>query len=355
MDSIAQEALAALDTAVAALMPATVPGGLTRDLLVAPLRIAPAGMGGYVGSSVEPAGSLLGRRIEATVRVAIRGGQEPAAMAYLNQVVRALQLQDRAAMRRAGIFRISSQIADARHAELSVLFEYIRQPSVGEGVIEQLDFAIDNNPTRYKTRFSFDVDGRALVGQPSPLAEFAEADDPDVNAGSPDSQWSFNNAAARIEQNAAVRGGPLALSQPKKAGAQLLWRPEGHGLSVSRFIAGIEFESSSEDGIGCVFARQDDNNFFYFLASQRHRYHLFGRKLNGVYSVLGAPNLDAGFALNRRNRLRLFACDGELNAELDGVRMLSVSVDDIPSGEVGFLTHGNNRARFHRAKLIELF
>lgn len=355
MDPIAQEALAALDTAVAALLPASVPSGLSRDLMVAPLRITPAGMGGYVGSSVEPAGSVWGRRIEASVRVSIRGGQDPAAMAYLNQVLRALQSQDRVSLRSRGIYRLNSEVSDARHAELSVLFEYLHLPTSGEGVIEQLDLAIDTNPTRYRTRFLFDVSARSLVGQALPLAEFAVADDPDVNAGSPSSQWVFSSASARIEQNAAVRGGPLTLSQPKKAGAQLLWRPQSAALDVRRFIAGVEFESASEDGIGLVFARQDDDNFFYFLASQRNRYHLFGRKQNGVYSIVGTPNTDAGFVINRRTRLRIFVCDGEINAEIDGVRTLSAKVDETPAGEIGFLTHGNNRARFYRAKLIELY
>lgn len=69
------------------------------------------------------------------------------------------------------------------------------------------------------------------------------------------------------EQNAPVVGGPLDLSQPKNAGAQLLWRPGAQGFKLSRFIAAVDFESDSPDGIGAVFARADGESFWYFLAS----------------------------------------------------------------------------------------
>lgn len=355
MDPMAEQALAALEAAVISLLPATVPGGLNRDVVVAPVRISPAGMGGFIGTHPEPRGSIWGRRVEASVRVAIRGGQEAAAASYLAQVLRSVLAQGRADLLRLGIQRLRAEVEDARHAAIALLFEYQRLPQSGEGVIASLDLALEQNPTRYRTRFAFDVAARGLAALSEPLQDFAVADDPDLNAGSPASQWLFNPAELRIEQNAAVRGGPLALTQPKKAGAQLLWRPAGESLDVERFIAGVEFESASEDGIGLVFARQDAQNFFYFLASRRHRYHLLGRKQAGVYNVVGSPNTDAGFELDRRSRLRVFACDGEIEVELDGVRTLSARVDALPSGAVGFLTHGNNRARFHRATLIELY
>ncbi|MBE0617293.1 MAG: hypothetical protein IH608_05130, partial [Proteobacteria bacterium] len=120
-------------------------------------------------------------------------------------------------------------------------------------------------------------------------------------------------------------------------------------------IAAVEFDSASPDGVGLVFRREGDQDFWYFLASERNRYHLFGRKAGGTYAMLGEPALDVGFALGARHVLTVAAYDGRLVAELDGRRILEVQGVGPPvAGEVGFLTHGNNSAHFYRARLIEL-
>jgi hypothetical protein len=357
MDALSELALTALDSAVTGLLPGTVPGGLTRQVRVVPSEVRPSGVGGYVGTHPDPRGAVFARRVRATLELGVTGGNDTDASGYLNQMVRSLLLQSQADLRRDGIQRIAldTEGLEVRSARLVLDYEYRHLPTESEGVIDTLDLSLDVNLTPYSMRYRWDLAARALAGAPQPLADFQAADDPDLDGESPASQWTFNGAQARIEQNAATVGGPLDLSQPKKAGAQLLWRPGGQAFKLSRFIAAIDFESASPDGIGLVFGRKGGDDFWYFLASQRHEYHLFGRKSGGDYSVIGTPAADTGFAQNARHVLTLVVFDQTLIAELDGVRTLEATAPaPIDAGEIGFLTHGNNQARFFRARLIEL-
>jgi hypothetical protein len=354
MDAIAQQALAALDVAVAGLLPVSVPVGLTRVVRIAPTQITPTGMGGYMGLQTEPQAGVYGRRVQATVRVAVQGGQDQAANDHVDLVTRTLLLQDRTDLRKKGIFKLAADAMEARATQFQLLFEYAFHPVAGEGVIQSLDLALENNLTPYKAQFVWNLATASLADEAQPLADFAVADDPDTNAA-PVSQWSYNNAARRIEQNAAVRGGPLTLAQPKKAGAQLLWRPNNAPLALDKFVISCEFESASQDGIGLVFHRKDAQNFYFFLASERNRYHVFGRKQAGTYSLIGTPNTDAGFSLNTHHQLKIISFDGQLSAVLDDEQTLSVDTgENLFGGEVAYLTHGNNRARFYRARAIRL-
>lgn len=354
MDTIVQHALTALDGHISSLLPASVPAGLTRQVRVLPLRVTPAGIGGYIGPQENPKADVHARRVQASVRVALQGGQDQNASTHLDLITRQLLSQSREELRQRGIFWIKPELIDGRNAHFELLYEYAHHPDTGEGVIDMLDLTLEPNITPYRARFVWSMAGRSLVGSADPLSEFQVADDPDVNAGSPASQWVFNAAEACVEQNAAVRGGPLTLAQPRKAGAQLLWRPHEAALSLSRFIIGCEFSSASNDGIGVVMHRVDEDNFLYFLASERHRYHLFGRKSAGVYSVISVAN-NVGFTLNSPHQLKIYSFDGKLSAVMNEQQTLVAETGvALPAGEIGFLTHGNNRARFHRARVIDL-
>ena len=358
MDPLAELALTALDSAVTGLLPDPVPAGLTREVRVLPVTIRASGLGGYVGMHPDPRGAIHARHLAALVEVNIRGGQDGAASAYLDQVARSLLAQDRGALRRQGIHRVTlkPEPLDPRSAQFDLVYEYQHLPTSSEGVIDTLDLNLDLNLTPYRARYRWDLATRTLAGAAQPLADFQVADDPDLNAASPPSQWSFDPAELRLEQSAATRGGPLSLAQPRKAGAQLLWRPGSRPFKLERFIAAIDFESASQDGIGLVFGRKDESNHWYFLASERNRYHLFGRKQgSGNFSIVGTPAIDAGFAIDTRHTLVVTAYDHTLRATLDGVRTLEVTADRaVDAGEIGFLTHGNDGARFYRARLIEL-
>ena len=134
----------------------------------------------------------------------------------------------------------------------------------------------------------------------------------------------------------------------------LLWRIGGAPLAVARFMAVLEFESATAQGVGLVFGRTGANDRWHFLASQANGYHAFGRKAGNAWSVIGSP-ASAGFSVGQRHTLTLTVFDHTLRVALDGVQTLEVHSDEpVPAGEIGFFTHGNDGARFHRARLLEL-
>lgn len=355
MDSIAEQALAALNSLVAGMMPTAVPSGLDRHVRIWPQKILPTGLGSYIGLQAEPQASLFGRRVQATVQVQVDGGQDADALTHLGQVAQAMMTQDRADLRAKGIYLLHNTSLASRAAQFECLYEFVPKPTLGEGDIRDLDLQLGLNDTPYRAQLAWEIATRAMVANPLSMTEFQVADDPDVNVNSPASAWILDTVHQRIEQTAAVRGGPLNTNQPRKAGAQLLWRPGASAMSLARFALSMVFESASEDGVGLVFNRVDPQNFCYFLASQRHRYHLFGRKRAGIYSFIGAPNMSAGFQLNKPHELDIVVYDGKMRAIFNGQQTLAVDAgEDLPAGEVGFLTHGNNGARFYRARAIRL-
>lgn len=358
VDPEAAAALAALDTAVNGLPWPAAPAGLTRHLNLSPRRIRPRGLGGYVGEHPDPRGPIRARLLDATLELHVNGGSEAAASEYLRGLTRALLTQHHTDLRAQGIERLSRRdepAVDSRRVHFDLRFEYRHLPTASEGVIETLDVGLDTNVTPYRARYRFDLATRTLAGAPQPLAQFAPANDTDLDPGSPPGAWSYDAAAQCIAQTAATRGGALTADDPRKAGAMLLWRMGGAPLALARFMAVVEFESASAQGVGVVFGRTGANARWHFLASAAGGYQLFGRKTGaGAWSTLGAAP-GAGFATGVRQTLTLTVYDHTLRAALGDAPALEVHADaPVPAGEIGFFAHGNNAARFHRVRLIEL-
>jgi hypothetical protein len=358
-DLLASAALTALDGAIGAISLPPAPAGLSRQLRVLPDAIRARGLGGYIGEHPAPRGPVRSRVVRAVLEVRVSGGQDAAAATHLGSVVRTLLTQREADLRGQGIERLALRPqpddADPRQARFDLSFEYRHLPTASEGVIETLDLGLDTNVTPYRARYRTDLATRVLAGAPQPLAQFAPANDTDLDPGSPPGAWSYSAPAQAIAQTAATRGGGLTADDPRKAGAQLLWRIGGAPLALARFIAVVEFESASAQGVGLVFGRTGANDRWHFLMSQASGYHLFGRKTGvGAWHTVGAP-ASAGFATGVRHTLAITVFDHTLRAALDGVQTLEVHSDDpVPAGEIGFFTHGNNGARFHRMRLLEL-
>lgn len=357
-DPVASAALAALDSAVSGLAWPPPPAGLSRQLNLSPNSIRPRGLGGYVGEHAAPRGAVQARLVDAILELRVSGGSDTAASDYLGRLAGTLLTQHHGELRARGIERLRrhvDDVADPRQARFDVSFEYRQLPQAGEGLIDTLDLGFDTNLTPYRARYRFDLAMRTLAGASNPLAGFVPADDTDLNAASPVGAWSYDALAGCIAQTAATRGGALTVSDSRKAGAQLLWRLDGAPLALAHFIAVVEFESTSQDGIGLVFGRTGANERLHFLASQRNGYHVFGRKAGaGAWGVIGEPAA-AGFTTGVRHTLVVTVFDHTLRASLDGVQTLEVQTPTpVPAGEIGFFTHGNNGARMHRARLIEL-
>jgi hypothetical protein len=350
-DAVSTQALAALETAMSALLPASVPAGLSRSLRVRTRSLGPLGMGGDVGRHVAPDAALHGRRLAARVDVDVIGGSDDAAMGYAAALAGQILAQTRAEFALRGIRRIAGVDTESpRELAFDVDFEYLHVPTQGEGLIQTLALESFNNVTPYRTRLLADFGGASLALEASPLADFAPRTDPQA---APPAAWSVSSAVpAAIVQGAATVGGPLDLSDARKAGAQLLWRPGGATPSLARLVLGIRFASTSPDGVGVVLHRRADDDFLFFLASARHGYHLFGRRRPAGWEAIGSAAV--GFDTTRAQSLVVISYDGQLVAELDERRTLAAVTDPPAAGEVGLLTHGNDAARFVAGRLMEL-
>lgn len=356
MDSIAVEAVAALEAALNGLMPVPVPAGLTRSTRVLTQRIRPCGLGGYIGVHQDPTASLYGRRLNARVEVSIAAGVPADASAYAATLSGQVLAQTRAELALLGIHRLSSSsLPDPSQLAFDVDFEYIHVPDAGEGVISTLDLGVFNNVTPYRATPVFGFDAATLATLPQPLGEFFAVDDPDLDGGSPAGDWAVATAPApRIVQRRTTHGGPGTLADPRKAGTQLLWRPRGAPMSLARAAMQFEFRSTSGEGLGVVFGRRAADDFWFYLASQAHGYQVFGRRTPAEWLQVGEP-ADSGFTLNQRQQLLIGFHDKTLFAELDGDRSLTVTTtDNVLAGELGLLTQGNDAAAFLAGRVWRL-
>jgi hypothetical protein len=350
-DEVSAEALTALQTAVTALLPPAVPAGITRSVRVLPRRVRPLGLGGYVGLHREPDASLYGRRVDARVDVDLSGGSDALASGYAATLSGQILAQTPTEFAQRGFHRVRGVDVDSRRAlAFDVDFEYVRTPVVGEGLISELALDVFNNSTPYRTRTVAAFAGSALAVEALPLADFSPFTDPQA---APPAAWAFDaSAPAALVQTAATVGGPLDLADAEKAGAQLLWRPRGAPLNLARFVAIVDFRSAGPDGVGLVFHRRANDDFGFFLASQRHGYHLFGRRAPAGWQVIASAA--AGFTPGARQRLVVGAHDGQLFAELGERRTLSAATTPAPGGEIALFTHGNSTVRFTAGRLMEL-
>ncbi len=142
-DVLAQDALAALESAIAGLLPATPPAGMTRSLHIAPQRLRPLGLGGYVGNHLEPSAALFGRRVIGQVAISISGGNDTSARTHLDSLAASLLCLSRSELAARGLRRIARVgVDDPRTLALDIDFEFIGIPTTGEGVITDLVLGI---------------------------------------------------------------------------------------------------------------------------------------------------------------------------------------------------------------------
>lgn len=362
-DPVSVEALGALETALGALLPAPAPAPLTRRMRVVPTEVRSIGLGAYVGQHLAPDAPLHGRRVAARLELSIEGGPDAVALAYAAALTRQLLSNSRSEFAQRGIQRLRSVGGSVpRSLSFEVDFEFVKLPEAGEGLIERIALDEFNNVTPYKTRTRAQFAADALATEALPLAAFAAVDDADLDAGSPPGAWLLAPEAgptpAAIVQTALTRGGPLALEtagvvDARKAGAMLLMRPGGAALSLAQLVLRIDVASASPDGIGVVFRRRAADDHWFFLASQRHGYHLFGRRTPAGWAAIASSA--EGLATGVPHRLVVGAYDDVLFADLDGRRTLTARVGEVAlPGEVGMLTHGNNAARFLAGRVMEL-
>jgi hypothetical protein len=153
VDTLSLAALDGLTAALTSLLPPAADPTLQPALLIQPRRIVPAGIGGFVGVNDDPHGEILGRRLEATAVVTVKASGD-ALDGAVTAVSRALLAADRATLRGAGILRLAlgevgpkppapSQATAERDLSFDVLYEFLKLPEAGEGVIREIPIELD--------------------------------------------------------------------------------------------------------------------------------------------------------------------------------------------------------------------
>lgn len=147
MDAISIAALNGLSAVVTDLFDALTPA---PDVELYPLKILPTGLGGYIAPHDDPEGDLLGRRIEAQVRLIITG-TTPNALATRTAAAQKAVLGLSAAERRQrGLLRVGLDPtvapvtqANRRAVGFAILYEYIHIPTEAGGIIHEIPITVN--------------------------------------------------------------------------------------------------------------------------------------------------------------------------------------------------------------------
>jgi hypothetical protein len=332
-------------------------------LAVVPLRVTPTGIGGFVGVNAEPIGDVVGRRLQARVDVTVRADDLDGLGAAVADVSRSLLGASAADLRGQGILRMSldetgestvtgqgaNQVA-RRELGFTVLFEHLRLPEEGEGVIETVPLMIDSGSTEQGGRVL--LSSRFIEGS---LAWFEVLDDPLATQFGP-SAWEFDAAAGVIRQTSNIQGGSFEIN-PNKPGTYLVLRDTPGMVTPRDFVLSAELSSDDEDALGFVFRFADVDNFYFMLLDDRRDYRMIGRKVAGAFEALDPPAVDPrpGFVPGEIRSVRLAAQGDAFRLHLDGELVLEASDAALPGpGRVGFMCRANTAASFHRIDLVAL-
>jgi hypothetical protein len=349
----AAEAISALEAVVSSLLVGASPAGI----LVSPTRVAPTGLGSFVGPSRDPAGAITGTRVDAAVRVTVEGNSVAAVNTAAGAVTTALLGADRASLVEDGILRVGlGSMSDRESVQgqtlrqdltFQVLYEFLKLPEAGEGIIEEVPLVLR----------TLDPSEGALVDElfgSASIHAFEVVDDPRATVAAP-SSWTYDADERAIVQQAAIRGGPNT-ANANKPGTYLLLRTAPDRPAVRDFVLETTFRSdSAEGGVGLVFRYRDPDNFYLFHADPDPGYRLLGKKVDGSFSQLSLPALDAGdgFAVGVQHALRLEVAASTFRVLLDDALILEGGDTDLPSpGRVGLATRRNDAAFFFGMKLV---
>jgi len=362
VDTVTEAAFAGLRGALSSLLPVAGEPDLQPSVLLLPQRVMPTGIGGLAGVQSDPAGDILGRRVQAKARITVRA-RDPAGLdSAVDAATDALLANDRATLAGIGILRLSlgepgdvavsgagNQQITSRELEIGVLYELLQFPTAAGGVIDDLPLELDLIPeSRADLIFNTGFDAGAID-------DFDPVDDPAATDSAP-SDWDYDPVREAIVQRSGIHGGSL-LPDAGKPGTYLVLKTTTSRPPLDDFIFQVRLATDALDGIGVVFRWLDVASFYYLLLSVRHGYCLVGRKVGGVFGPMDDGGLSEGLALEtgRQYRLKVTAVGDRFSAELDGEPVVAARDGALAGrGRVGFICHGNQQAFFHRMKLIAL-
>lgn len=355
LDTLHSQAIEGLTQAAEALLGGLPAPGPALTLRVYPLRVAPAGIGGYVGEERNPAGSLYARRVDASLRLTVQASDNGTLGARVGSVLQAFLGTSRADLRRRGILslrpgEITEPAALPEGAGLeqtvsfAVLYEFVGRPDEAEIPIREIVRDVDLHPgpgTAVRMALPF----RAGV-----LDRFERVDDPAAGTDAP-SAWSFNAAESRLEQRSRIRGGADA-GGPDLPGTYLVLRPNP-GSPVPPELSLRATLQSGRGGVGLLFRWQDVDNFYFCLFHQEagRSFRLLGKKVGGVFQALDTPARDneRGYAPGAVFAVRVAAAGNRLRVLLDGQEVLSGRDASFAGpGRVGLMCRDADQANFYR-------
>jgi hypothetical protein len=359
VSTIADAAVGGLAAAIESLLPDEPDPDVRPTVLVSPRKIAPTGLGGFVGLNEEPEGEIYGRRVEAKVFVTVKADTAGDLPAAVTAVTRALLTPDRSTLSGEGIQRILLEDMAApgtaggvtfRDLRFAVLYEFLRLPTAPEGVIQTipLDFDVSIRPREPRT-----VVRSAFMGDS--LDWFEVVDDAAATQNAP-SQWVYAPAQERIEQRRRIGGGSLTPSSPNKPGTYLVLKTSKRRPPAADLILRALVGSDDNRGIGLVYRFHNAGTFYFFLMHAAG-YRLLGKKVNGAFSHLETQAFDgtAGFTVGGTHRLKLVAVGTRHEVYVDGALALAADDGSISApGRAGFLSHRNNRSYFYDINLTEV-
>ena len=361
MSTLADEAIDGLTAVVASLLPAGGDPALRPLALVSPLRIAPTGLGGFVGLNDDPPGDILGRRLKASVAVTVRASTAGALNDAVKNVTKAFLAADRQALLEQGILKLALEEvgpaadgngASQRELRFTVLYEFVKRPSELEGgVIEEVPLDLDADLTGRMPR-------RLLTAAltESSLEWFEVVDDPKATKSAP-SAWRWIEAEEAIGEISGIWGGVTSVANANKPGTYLVLRAVPGRPPVRNFVLRSILRSRDDRGIGLVFRWRDVDNFYFFLMDNGRGYRMLCRKLGGTFEQLATPAIDTerSYRPGHTYRVKLVALGSLFRLFLDGDLVLEGEDPSLAEpGRVGFMSHANDNGFFYWIDLREV-
>jgi hypothetical protein len=355
------EAVAALNATLQELLPPGDPPAQAPELFVNPLKSHKAGIGGVVGIRAEaPAGAVEALRVTAEVVVRVKAQTEAQLAAREAVVSTALLGADPVNLRTNGVFRIQRVIEtperppialqnlSGRDIRFEILYEFIKQPTVAEGVISSVPIDLIHRTSSAPGRAQ---DLLLVDFEQDPLSLFDVVNDSGL---SEPGNWQYAAADREVRQTSTAGGGSNSFNASKR-GTYLLVRAAATPPPPRNSVLYASVRSDSSGGIGLVFRFQDVDNFYYVLLHDNanpqspFRYRLMARKQGGSFSLLesGGAAEGVGYTPNQWFSLRLAVQDEQFDLAIDGVEVLSGRDAGMMSpGRVGFMTRSCAGARF---------
>ena len=360
MDAISAEALSTLTAAIQALIPAGNDPALKPSCFVNPTRLMPTGLGGLAGLNVEPAGEILGRKLEASVLVTVRGETSDQLHGAVAAVTSAVVGAERQQLIKQGIQRIvldeirpksivesGGKSISEQELSFKVLYEFLKLPQEAGQLISKVAMDMDIN-----TNGNLPVSLLNADFMQGSLDWFEVFDIPDsINHKS--SQWQYNPAEFRIEQLSNIWGGSPALT-PNKSGTYLVLRTSPARPPVRDFWFKTLLQSDDARGIGVVFRWQDIDNYYFFLMDATTNYRLLAKKVDGTFQHMDTPAMDItqSYQSGTQYRIKIKAIESHLEVYLDDALVLQAKDQSLLApGRVGFMTHRNEKSYFYRIVL----